>query len=128
MTIMMSCLFIVALMPYLSKLVVAVAMSNEGAYDNNYPREQQKRLTGFGARAVAAHQNSFEALLIFAVATLACAVNQETGFFVQFLSVVFMLSRCGYHVAYLMNLATIRSMIWFIGFFSAMTMMVIAIP
>ncbi|MGB2427469.1 MAG: MAPEG family protein [Alteromonas sp.] len=45
-------------------------MHNAGGYDNKYPREQQARLTGFGTGTLAAHQNAFESLLIFSIATL----------------------------------------------------------
>lgn len=47
---------------------VARAMAEEGGgrYDNHHPRAQQARLTGFGARALAAHLNSIEAFPLFA--------------------------------------------------------------
>ena len=65
MTILIVCLFIACLLPYLAKIPTAIAMKNQpGGYDNNHPRAQQAMLTGFGARAVAAHQNSFESLII----------------------------------------------------------------
>ena len=60
--------FIGALLPYFSKIPVAIAMHRNGGYDNRHPRQQQAQLTGFGARALAAHQNAFEALIIFGIA------------------------------------------------------------
>ncbi len=44
---------------------VAFAMNKLDGYDNKHPREQQSKLTGFGARALAAHQNCFESLPAF---------------------------------------------------------------
>lgn len=37
------------------------------------------------------------------------------------------LSRVAYHVAYLMNLAGLRSLVWFIGFFSLMGILALSI-
>ena len=71
------CLFFSALLIYLAKAPVAKAMSEEGGgYDNRNPRAQQARLTGFGARAVAAHQNSIEIFPLFAAGVLVAQVTQ----------------------------------------------------
>ena len=56
MNILIICLFIAMLLPYLAKMPVAVAMAKLGGYDNAHPRAQQAKLTGFGARALAGHQ------------------------------------------------------------------------
>ena len=58
------CVFISALLIYVAKIPVAKAMNEQGGYDNHLPRQQQAQLTGFGARALAAHQNCFEAFII----------------------------------------------------------------
>ena len=79
------CIFISALLIFIAKAPLARAMKQEGGqYDNHHPRAQQARLTGFGARALAAHQNSFEAFPLFAVAVLMAhvpraAVGWSTG-------------------------------------------------
>ncbi|NRA61285.1 MAG: MAPEG family protein [Psychrobium sp.] len=109
------CAFFAVLLPYLAKLPLALAMNKEGKYDNNYPREQQARLTGFGARALAAHQNSFESLIIFTMAvavTLATNTITET---VQWLAVVHVISRIVYCVMYYINQDKLRSLTWFIA-------------
>lgn len=116
MTVLLVCLFVVILLPYLSKLPSAIAMNKLGGYDNSNPREQAAKLEGFGARAWAAHQNSFEALSVFATVTLAAIATNHTGFFIQCLAVVYVVSRLVYHVLYLMNLATWRSIVWAIGY------------
>ena len=45
-------------MPILFKAPLAFAMNKLGGYDNRHPRAQQAQLKGFGARALAVHQNS----------------------------------------------------------------------
>ncbi|HHT0594129.1 TPA: MAPEG family protein [Legionella anisa] len=116
MTTLIICLFIAILFPYLLKLVVANFMQKEGQYDNHYPRTQQARLQGMGARAVAAHQNSFEALLVFATATLTAIATHHIGITIQILAIIFIVSRVIYSYFYLMDMASLRSTIWFISF------------
>ena len=98
------CLFIACLFPYLSKIPVAMAMKEQvGGYDNNHPRLQQATLTGLGARAIAAYQNSFESLLIFAIAILTAIATQHTSTTVQNLAILYLVSRGIYHLLYLLR-------------------------
>lgn len=116
MTIPFWCVFISALMIYLAKAPVAKAMKDEsGRYDNNNPRAQQARLTGFGARALAAHQNSFEVFPLFAAGVLMAHLGQATGVLVDALAVTFVVSRALYLVCYWIDLHWQRSLIWMLG-------------
>lgn len=115
MTTLIICLFIAVLLPYLLKIVVGYFMKKEGRYDNHHPREQQARLVGMGARAVAAHQNGFESLLVFATAALAALATNQVTERVQILAIIYIVSRVVYNVLYLMNWASLRSLVWFIG-------------
>jgi len=122
------CLFIAALLPYLTKLPVAYAMHKAGGYDNNNPREQQASLVGFGARAVAAHQNSFESLLIFSIGVLTAISTQTISPLTENLAILYVVSRFIYHAFYLMNLATLRSLIWAIGLVCSLTILGTCLP
>lgn len=128
MFILTICLFIAACYPFLSKVPLGYAMTREGQYDNHQPRLQQHRLTGFGARALAAHQNSFEALLIFGLGALSVMIMRRVTPTVDILAITFVISRFVYHVAYLMNLSSLRSLVWFVGFLSSMSMLALSIP
>jgi uncharacterized MAPEG superfamily protein len=128
MSLLITCLFIATIMPYLAKLPVAYAMHKAGGYNNNYPREQQARLQGFGARALAAHHNSFESLLIFAIAILTAIATNNHSSLIENLAVVHIVARCVYHVLYLMNLATLRSAIWAVGLLSSLIILGLCIP
>ncbi|QEY52440.1 MAPEG family protein [Legionella longbeachae] len=125
MTTLIVCLFIATLLPYLLKLVVASFMQKEGKYDNHYPRLQQSRLKGMGARALAAHQNSFESLLIFAIAALAAIATNHVSTAVQVLALIYIVSRIIYSFFYIMDMASLRSAIWFVGFFCCLTVLVL---
>lgn len=128
MSVLVICLFITMLLPYLSKIPVAYAMHKEGGYDNHYPREQQDKLKGFGARALAAHKNSFESMIIFTPACLTAIATHQVTPTLQVLAIAHVVSRFIYHLFYLMNLATLRSTIWFIGIACSFAMMWMCIP
>ena len=123
------CLFIACLLPYLAKIPLVVAMKNQpGGYDNEHPRAQQASLTGFGARAFAAHQNSFESLVVFSAACLTALATQNMSYPIQILAVFHLILRCTYHVLYLLNRATLRSTVWLFGLFTSLAMMLLCLP
>lgn len=122
------CLFIAVLLPYLAKIPVGYAMHKAGGYDNNYPREQQARLQGFGARAFAAHQNSFESLLIFATAALTALVTHTVSSVIQYLAIGYVVSRLFYHLFYLLDWASLRSTVWFISLICCFSILWLSIP
>ncbi|CEG58441.1 MAPEG family protein [Legionella fallonii] len=116
MTTLIICLLIAIILPYLVKLPVGHAMQKaRGGYDNKHPRLQQASLQGFGARAVAAHQNCFESLTVFSTAVLTALVTNHVSLAIQVLAVIYIVSRFTYVFLYLMNLAALRSTVWFIG-------------
>ena len=115
MTTLIWCLFIAALLPLLAKGPVAYAMQKLGGYNNNHPREQQSKLTGFGARALAAHQNAFESLMIFAPAVLLAIATQHTGENIALLAIVHICARIAYNILYLMDIDKVRSLAWFVA-------------
>jgi uncharacterized MAPEG superfamily protein len=123
MTILLICLFIATLMPILAKAPLALAMSKEkGGYNNRHPREQQKTLTGFGARAKAAHENSFEALIMFTPGVLAVIATQSAGQIAEYLAMIFILARTVYLLAYWWDVHLLRSSAWGIGFICSLAL------
>lgn len=118
------CLFFAALLIYLAKLPVAKAMREEGrGYDNHHPRAQQARLTGFGARAVAAHQNSIEIFPLFAAGVLMAHATQTQGWFIDLLAIIFIVSRVIYLFLYWNDKAGLRSLVWVVGLVCCLLLM-----
>lgn len=71
MLIPIMCVFFAFLLTIITKGPVALAMNRmPGGYDNHHPREQQAQLSGWGKRALAAHQNMFEAFPGFAASVM----------------------------------------------------------
>ncbi|XQW85722.1 MAPEG family protein [Thalassotalea piscium] len=115
MTLLIWCLFITMLLPILSKMPVAYAQQQLGKYDNHNPRAQQATLSGFGARALAAHQNSFESLLFITPAILLALITNHTSPFIEQMAMLHVAARLCFHCFYLLNWSTLRSIVWFIG-------------
>lgn len=113
-------LVIITLLPIVAKAPVALAMKKLGGgniagYDNKLPRQQQKSLTGFGARCLAAHQNSFEALIMFTPALLVVIATKMANDHTVILVSGFTLCRIAYLFCYWLNVDKLRSLVWFLG-------------
>jgi len=129
MTIAVGSIIFAALMVMFSKVPLAIAQGrSEGGYDNNHPREQQKNLSSFGMRALASHQNAIEAFPLFAVGVLLALWAQAPIETVNMLCLAFVISRVVYTVCYLLDIATLRSLVWTVGFVSSVWLMVLALP
>ena len=128
MTTLIICLFIAVLLPYVAKVPMVYAIHRDGTYDNHHPRAQQAALKGFGARAVAAHQNSFESLILFSTAVLTALVTHHATNNVQIIAIIYIVSRLLYNLFYVMDWATLRSLVWFISVFSSLSILWSCIP
>jgi uncharacterized MAPEG superfamily protein len=128
MTIILICLFIATALPIIAKAPLALAMNKTGGYDNRNPREQQKSLSGFGARAKAAHENSFEALIMFTPGALAVLVTNNAGQLAEYFAMAFVVARIIYLLAYYYDKHLVRSSSWGIGFISSLALIWLAIP
>lgn len=81
-----------------------------GKVDNQKPREQYAQLHGMGARAVAAQQNSWEALGIY-TASLVAVIG--SGVVVEYLAeaaIVVLIARIFHGIFYLTNLDKLRTL------------------
>lgn len=117
------CVFVSALLIFVARVPVARAMKAQGGYDNHLPRSQQAQLTGLGARAVAAHQNSFEAFMLFAAGVLMAHTTQTQGFLIDTLAIIFVVARILYLPLYWYDVAGQRSLVWAIGLICSLLLM-----
>ena len=116
------CIAAAWLVVYAGKLPVALAMHKAGGYDNRHPRAQRAALTGWGARSVAAHLNGFETFAPFAAAVLVAHISGARPELVDLLAVVFVASRVIYVGLYLADLATLRSLVWSVGWVATLAL------
>lgn len=107
------CVFCAALLPY---IWVAVAKLGASRYNNNEPRQFSEQLTGMRQRAHWAQLNSFEAFPAFAVGVIIAQLAGVADETVNWLAVSFVTMRVIYGICYLLDLASLRSMVWLAGF------------
>lgn len=124
-------LFIACLLPIIAKVPLIKAMKKLGGgningYDNRHPRQQQAKLEGFGARCVAAHYNSFEALIMFAPGVLAVLALDKASLISVTLAWTFIASRILYLVFYWINKDLFRSLVWAVGIISSLSLLLSA--
>ena len=124
MTIALWCLFFAALLHFISKVPLAMAQAkSKGGYDNNNPREQQAALTGWGKRALAIHQNQIESFPLFAAGVLVATASGQSAPVIGYLAIAYVLARFAYIFCYLKDLATLRTLVWSVGFGSSLALM-----
>jgi uncharacterized MAPEG superfamily protein len=117
MTVLALTLALTILWTYLTALPVAYArLRLPGGYDNHAPRDQQAKLEGWARRAVAAHQNAFEALIVFAATTLVVVGTGRVSPHTPTLCAVFLVARVVFEVCYLADWHVTRSLAWLTGF------------
>lgn len=122
------CVFIAFCLNYATRMPVLVAsLKDPKGFDNNYPRDQQAGLTGWGKRAVGAHQNCFEVFPGFAVAVIIAHLTNADPNLVSKLAIAFIISRVLYIFCYLYDLSTLRTLIWLCGLVSIIWIFCIAI-
>ncbi|WJF88914.1 MAPEG family protein [Paraburkholderia bonniea] len=111
MTILHLCLLIVALLPFPWTLIAKLG----GRYNNHAPRAYLAALDGWRARAHAAHQNAWEALALFTAAVLVAGQAGEATTWINTLAVTYVVMRVLHGVLYLLDWASLRSLVWFVG-------------
>jgi uncharacterized MAPEG superfamily protein len=119
MTIAKWCVLAACVLPILTvglaKISTAKLSRKQGGYDNAQPREWESKLTGWQSRAHAAQMNGFEALPLFIAGVIFAQVAQADPTRINLLAIAFVVIRVAYVVAYLMNWASLRTVIWTAG-------------
>lgn len=122
MTIAFWCVVIVGILPYVA---VGIAKMDKG-YDNTAPRDWLASREGKQKRAYSAHLNSFEAFPFFAAGVIVAHLATAPANIVNALAVAFVLARIVYIWCYVTDRASVRSIIWVIGFGLTVALFVVA--
>ena len=96
-------------------------------YDNRNPRAWLAKQTGFRARANSAQANSFEAFPFFAAGVLLALLAGVDHARIDALSIAFVAARIAYIACSVAARATLRSLVWGIGYGCTVTLFVLAI-
>jgi uncharacterized MAPEG superfamily protein len=122
MTIAFWCVLAAALIPYFT---VGFAKYRPD-FDNARPREWLARLEGWRARAFWAHQNAFEAFPPFAAGVIIAQLAGAPQGRVDLLALVFIAARIAYSALYMLDRATLRTIVWTVGIACVVGLFVIA--
>ncbi len=107
------CVLVAGLFPY---IFTVLAKAKGIDFDNHSPREYLNNLTGWRKRANWIQINSFEAFPFFAAAVIIANLNHAPSNKIDILAMSFILFRILYAIAYLKNIASLRTIVWTGGF------------
>lgn len=113
MTIALWCVFVAGILPI---LCTGMAKAGSRGFDNRAPREWLAQQEGWRRRASAAQANSWEAFALFSAGVIVAHVAGATQSTVDTIALSFLVARVLYIACYLGDRATLRSLVWFIGF------------
>ncbi len=112
MTIAFWCVLVAGFLPYFGTLTAKIGGER---FDNSNPRDWLDAQSGFRKRANAAQHNSFEAFPFFAAAVIVAHVAGAPQGRIDLFAVMFILARLFYIAFYVADMATLRSLAWFVG-------------
>ncbi|NBT74555.1 MAG: hypothetical protein EBQ76_02880 [Betaproteobacteria bacterium] len=111
-TLAHGCLLAMAILPI---VCAGIAKAGMKSYDNANPRDWLSAQEGYRRRAVAAQANSWEAFAFFTAALLVAHWSGAAPARIDVLAAAVVVSRLAYIACYLANLATLRSLVWTVG-------------
>ena len=120
------CIVAAVILIYLPFLVVGYARVKVG-YDIAAPRAMFDKLPPYAQRATWAHQNSFEAFMIFATAALMAYVTGVNSNLAIGAALAFVIARFLYSVFYVADIPIGRSLMFAIGSLCSGTLFVLSL-
>ena len=91
------------------------------------PRDTPMVLTGTAGRLQRALNNHFEGLILFTAAVVVVTLSGQAGTVTATAAWIYLGARLLYIPAYHFGLAPWRTLIWFVGFFATMAMLIAAL-
>ena len=124
--ILLYCIVAAAVLIYLPFLIVGYGRVKVG-YDLSAPRAMFDKLPPYAQRATWAHQNSFEAFMIFAAAALMAYVTGQNSSLAVGVAIAFIIARSLYSLFYTLDIPLARSLMFAIGSACSGTLFVISL-
>jgi uncharacterized MAPEG superfamily protein len=124
--ILLYCIVAAAALIYLPFLIVASGRVQVG-YDLSAPRAMFDKLPPYAQRATWAHQNSFEAFMIFTAAALMAYVTGQNSSLAVGAAIAFVIARSLYSVFYILDIPLARSLMFAIGSACSGTLFVLSL-
>lgn len=93
----------------------------------NEPRAQAEKLSGAGARLVAAQKNAWEALILFTVSLFIANANNVAGEEIALACIIFIVARICHPIMYVLGFGTARFLAFFVAVGAVISIVVKAI-
>lgn len=90
-------------------------------------RDQPRTATGVAGRLLRAYDNHNEALILFAIAVVVVVLGGGGSGFTEACAWIYLAARIAYVPAYASGVFLLRSLIWSIGFFATIAMLIAAL-
>lgn len=119
MTLAFWCVLVAGVLPL---VWVGYAKATGGRYDNRAPRDYLAGVSGASKRAHWAEQNSYEAFPLFAAGVLVAHAAGAPQGTVDALAMTFVAARIGHGICYIADLATLRSVVWAVGWLATLAL------
>ncbi len=87
----------------------------------------EDKLSPRTARLLRAMNNHFEALILFTIAVVVVTLSDQSTGFTQACAWIYLAARIAYVPAYALGLVPWRSLIWSVGFFATLAMLIAAL-
>ncbi len=91
------------------------------------PRDERRELTGRAARLQRAFNNHIEGLTLFTVAVVVVALGGKSSGFTEGCALAYLAARVAYVPLYATGANPWRSVVWGVGFFATVAMLVAAL-
>lgn len=114
------------LLPYVWT-IIAKSLGGFRVADNQDPRAFLSNLSGVAYRAKCTQDNSFESLPFFVAGVLLSIYCFVPQIIVNGLAWLYVFIRLGYGAAYLLNLSTLRSILWALSMACTMMLFVLSL-
>ncbi|MGG6296446.1 MAPEG family protein [Leptolyngbya sp. AN02str] len=124
--LLLGSVIVAALLIYVPFLVVAYGRVQIGMEAIAQPRAVLDKLPSFAKRATWAHQNSFEAFVLFAAAALMAYVTEVDSPWAARAAIAHVIARLLYSVFYILNIPIGRSLMFGVGSLSTATLMALS--
>jgi uncharacterized MAPEG superfamily protein len=113
MTVALWCVLVASFFPV---VCAGIAKGPFKDYDNRKPREWLARQEGWRARANAAQQNSWEALIVFTAAVFAAHLAGAPQDQANAIAIAFLAARVAYVFFYVTDRPLLRSTTWLVAY------------
>jgi uncharacterized MAPEG superfamily protein len=113
--------------PWLMAVIKKSALASNGYYNNSAPRAGLENLQGVSRRALWAEKNSFEILPAYIAAVVVAHMAGAVQAYIDLIAILFITTRVLYALCYLMNWATLRSIVWTLGLICIVSLFVISV-